>query len=177
MENKKLVKLVVAAMFAALCCVATMIIRIPTIGTNGYVNIGDSVVLLCAWLIGGPYGAAAAGIGSGLADLLAGYATYVPGTFVIKFLMAVVAYVVFKAMTKVNANKVASYIVSAVLAEVVMVIGYFLYESTLLGYGLAAATSIGSNMIQGGTCLVLGTIVVGILESSKAIVRLKSKTE
>lgn len=177
MENKKLVKLVVAAMFAALCCVATMIIRIPTIGTNGYVNIGDSVVLLCAWLIGGPYGAAAVGIGSGLADLLAGYATYVPGTFVIKFLMAVVAYVVFKAMTKVNANKVASYIVSAVLAEAVMVIGYFLYESALLGYELAAATSIGSNMIQGGTCLVLGTIVVGILESSKAIVRLKLKTE
>lgn len=177
MENKKLVKLVVSAMFAALCCVATMIIRIPTVGTNGYVNIGDTIVLLSAWLIGGVYGAAAAGIGSGMADLLASYVTYVPGTFAIKFLMAVVAYTVFKGMTNVKANKVVSYVVSAVLAEAVMVIGYFLYESTLLGYGLAAASSIGSNMIQGGTCLVLGVIVVGILESSKALTKLKSKTE
>lgn len=177
MENKKLVRLVVSAMFAALCCVATMVIRIPTIGTNGYVNIGDTVVLLCAWLIGGVYGAAAAGIGSALADLLASYVTYAPGTFVIKFLMAVVAYMILKGMTKVKINKVASYIVSAVLAETVMVVGYFLYESTLLGYGIAAASSIGSNMVQGGTCLVLGVLAVGVLESSKVMVKLKSKTE
>lgn len=177
MENKKLVKLVVSAMFAALCCVATMIIRIPTLGTNGYVNIGDTIVLLCAWLIGGVYGAAAAGIGSGLADLLAGYMTYVPGTFIIKFLMAVVAFVVFQALKKVHVNKVVSYVVSAILAEIVMVAGYFLYESTLLGYGLAAAGSIGSNAVQGITCLVLGVIVVGILETSKVLTKLNLKSQ
>ena len=31
---------------------------------------------------------------------------------------------------------VVAYIVSGVVAEVIMVLGYFLYESTLLGYGL-----------------------------------------
>lgn len=74
MKDSKLKLVTLSALFAALCCVATMIIRIPTIGTNGYVNIGDAIVLLSAWIIGGPYGALAAGIGSGLADLLAGYA-------------------------------------------------------------------------------------------------------
>ena len=67
--NKKLTTSVTAAMLAALPCIATMVIKVPTIGTNGYVNIGDSVVVLSMWILGNPYGALAAGIGSGLADL------------------------------------------------------------------------------------------------------------
>ena len=39
-----------------------------------------------------------------------------------------------------------------------MVLGYFAYVSTLLGYGLAAAASIGANCIQG-----LGGLVVSVL--------------
>ena len=93
-ENKKLKKIVIAALLAALTFVATSIIKVPTIGTNGYVNIGDVVVLIAAWYLGGLYGALAAGIGSALADLLAGYGTYVPGTFGIKFVMALVALIV-----------------------------------------------------------------------------------
>ena len=46
-------KIVITALFAALACVATMIIKVPTVGTNGYVNIGDTIVLLSAWMIGG----------------------------------------------------------------------------------------------------------------------------
>ena len=70
--NKKLTTSVTAAMLAALTCIATMVIKVPTIGTNGYVNIGDSVVVLSMWILGNPYGALAAGIGSGLADLISG---------------------------------------------------------------------------------------------------------
>ena len=103
--NKNVSRLVITALFAALTYVATSIIRIPTIGTNGYINIGDVVVLLCAWVIGGTYGAMAAGIGSALADLLAGYAMYVPGTFTIKFVMAISAYLIFKSVSKLNINK------------------------------------------------------------------------
>ena len=44
-------KIVITALFAALACVATMIIKVPTVGTNGYVNIGDTIVLLSAWMI------------------------------------------------------------------------------------------------------------------------------
>ena len=160
MNSKVVSKIVLTALFAALAYVATSIIRVPTVGTQGYVNIGDSIVLLSAWLIGGVYGALAAGIGSALADLLAQYVTYVPGTFIIKFLMALVAYLT-------NINKVVAYIVSGVVAELIMVFGYFLYESTILGYGLAAAASIPSNFIQAGTCLVIGYIAIGILEGAK----------
>ena len=40
MNDKKIRKLVVSALMAALVCVATMVVRIPT-PTNGYVNLGD----------------------------------------------------------------------------------------------------------------------------------------
>lgn len=167
MNSKVVSKIVLTALFAALVYVATSIIRYPTFGTQGYINIGDTIVLLSAWLIGGVYGALAAGIGSALADLLAQYVTYVPGTFIIKFLMAFVAYLIFTAFKKTNINKVVAYIVSGVVAELIMVFGYFLYESTILGYGLAAAASIPSNAIQAGTCLVIGYIAIGVLEGAK----------
>lgn len=167
MNSKVVSKIVLTALFAALVYVATSIIRYPTFGTQGYINIGDTIVLLSAWLIGGVYGALAAGIGSALADLLAQYVTYVPGTFIIKFLMALVAYLIFTAFKKTNINKVVAYIVSGVVAELIMVFGYFLYESTILEYGLAAAASIPSNAIQAGTCLVIGYIAIGVLEGAK----------
>ena len=52
MNSKVVSKIVLTALFAALAYVATSIIRVPTVGTQGYVNIGDSIVLLSAWLIG-----------------------------------------------------------------------------------------------------------------------------
>ena len=170
----KTTKLITAAMMAALCTVATMVIRVPTIGTNGYVNIGDTIVLMCAWLLGPIYGGLAAGIGSGLADLLAGYGSYVPGTFVIKCAMAVAAAIVASKLYKTFNTKLGkqiSYLVSAVIAELIMVGGYFLYESTLLGYGIAAASSIISNMIQGITCLILGIILINALNGVRNIPR------
>ena len=82
-------KLVTAALFAALACVATMIIKFPS-PLKGYLNIGDCIVLLCGWMLSPVYGFVAAGLGSGLADLLSGYLVYAPATFIIKGLMALI---------------------------------------------------------------------------------------
>lgn len=161
--NKKLTITVTASMMAALTCIATMIIKVPTIGTNGYVNIGDTIVLLSSWLLGNPYGALAAGIGSGLADLLAGYGSYVPGTVIIKFAMAFVGFIVFKAIRNTGIPRAFAFIASSIVAELIMVFGYFLYESTLLGYGVGAASSIPSNLVQGITCLILGNLLINAL--------------
>ena len=91
--DKKILKLVIAAMFASLVCVATMVIKIPT-PTNGYVNLGDCIVLLSGWLLGPVYGIAAAAIGSMLADLFAGYPVYAAATFVIKGTVALIAWLI-----------------------------------------------------------------------------------
>ena len=51
MTNKAIRTLVLAALFAALTCVATMVIQIPS-PMNGYVNLGDCFVLLAGWVLG-----------------------------------------------------------------------------------------------------------------------------
>ena len=45
MSDKKVQKLVVSALMAALTYVATMVVQIPS-PMNGYVNLGDCFVLL-----------------------------------------------------------------------------------------------------------------------------------
>ena len=83
MMNTNLKKMITAALFTALACVATMSIRIPTPGTNGYIHPGDAIVILSGVMLGPAWGLLAAGIGSAMADLIGGYVLYVPITFVI----------------------------------------------------------------------------------------------
>ena len=161
--NEKLRSIVMASLLAAITTVATMIIKVPTFGTNGYVNIGDAIVLISAWLLGNPYGAVAAGIGSGLADLLSGYPMYIPGTTVIKFAMALACAGLYSVL-KEKLPRPVVFIISGVVAEVIMIVGYFLYEALFLGYGLVAAASIISNAVQGITCLVLGNVLIHALD-------------
>ena len=77
MTGKNIRKLVLAALLAALTAVATMIIRIPT-PTQGYIHLGDGMVLICGILLGPGLGALAAGIGSMMADLIGGYMAWCP---------------------------------------------------------------------------------------------------
>ena len=51
MSDKKIRTMVLAAVLAALACVATMVVQIPS-PMNGYVNLGDCFVLLSGWLLG-----------------------------------------------------------------------------------------------------------------------------
>ena len=145
------------AVLAALACVATMVVQIPS-PMNGYVNLGDCFVLLSGWLLGPWWGAAAGGIGSMLADLLLGYGHYAPGTLVIKGLMALVGALVFKALGK----KSAAALVSGVVSEVIMVVGYFGYAGLLLGKGIGAAASIPGNLVQGAVGLVAGFLLLQV---------------
>lgn len=171
MKNSSLRQMVLTAVFAALICVATMQIQVPTLVTNGYVNLGDGFILLAAWILGPVYGFAAGGIGSALADLLLGYASYAPGTFVIKGLIAVVCALVFQGLSKVIKLNVLSQVIAAVIAEAWMVVGYFLYEAFILGYGLPAAASMLSNTTQGIAGVVISVVLVQILIGAKVLDR------
>ena len=126
---------------------------------SGYVNLGDAMVLLSAWILGPVYGTAAAGIGSMLADLLSGYAYYAPGTLIIKCLMAFVSAQVFLALQDKTKGKRFAKVVSGLLAEIIMVVGYFGYAGLILGNGLSAALSIPGNLVQGGFGIIVSTVV------------------
>lgn len=162
MSDKKIRRLVVSALMAALVCVATMVVRIPT-PTNGYVNLGDCFVLLCGWLLGPWWGGAAAGVGSMLTDLFAGYTSYVPGTFLIKGLDALVAALIFRAMGRTT----AAAIVSGLVGEIIMVTGYFVYEALALQYGIGAAAGIPGNLVQAAVGLVIGFVLLKIFQKAR----------
>ena len=154
-------KLVLAALFAALTFCATFVIKIPTV-TGGYVHLGDSFVLTSAWVLGPVWGTAAAAIGSALSDLLGGYPVYILPTFIIKGLMALAAYGIFKLI---NVKKTyISRIIGAIVAEVIMVGGYYLCESTFLGYGFVGAlASVPANAVQAAFGIISGVVITEVL--------------
>lgn len=162
--NTKTKKIVMAALMAALACVATMIIKIPS-PLKGYLNLGDCIVLTAGWMLSPTYGFLAAGLGSALADVFSGYVTYAPATFIIKGLMALIAFYGFKLLNKKIGN-LPSRIISGIVAEIVMILGYFVFEGFLYGF-IPSAVNIPANGVQGIAGLTIGVILIKVFEKSK----------
>ncbi len=156
--ERKTKKLVMTALFAAIVCVATMIIKIPS-PLKGYLNLGDCVVLLSGWLLGPVYGFAAAGIGSGLADIFSGYALYAPVTFVIKGIMAAVAALI-------GTSGMKKMLTGAVLAEIIMIMGYYIFEGLMYGF-TPSVVNIPANAVQGIAGIIVALILKKILKKTK----------
>lgn len=155
---------VTAAMLAALTCIATMVIKVPS-PLKGYLNLGDCTVLLSGWLLPGGFGIAAAGVGSALADVLSGYVLYAPATFVIKGLMALAAFGVFR-LFKGKKKQSVGRVISGVSAEVIMILGYYIFEGFLYGFK-SSAINIPANGVQGAAGLVIGLILIKVFEKNK----------
>ena len=173
MSDMKIRRLVLAALFAALCTVMTLVIQVPY-PMQGYVNLGDCAVLLSAWVLGPLYGGAAAGIGSMLADLL-GYPLYAPGTLVVKGLMALAAGLLFRRLRRgESSHALPALLASGAAGEVMMVAGYFLYEAApfSVGLGLGALANVPFNLVQGVFGLVSAGAVYLALFRARALARL-----
>jgi uncharacterized membrane protein len=177
MKQMSTFKIVITALFAALICVATMLIQIPIPATGGYANLGDGIILICAFLMPPAYAVTAAGLGSALADILAGYVSYAPATLVIKAGVALIAALIFQRLGKGKSTRsaLAVMITAGILAEAFMVLGYFLYEAVILGYGLGAAGAIIGNIGQGVVGVIVGCIVAPVLRKSPEVIDLMNR--
>ena len=129
--NDNLKKMVTAALLAALTCAATMSVRIPTLGTGGYIHPGDALVILCGIILGPSWGFLAGGIGSALADLLGGYFVYVPITLAIKGLVALSSGILYQHMGKYFKSHYPSVILGGIADIILVAGGYFLCESIM----------------------------------------------
>lgn len=162
-------QLAFTAVFAALCCVSTLVItiRLP----NGYFNTGDIFVLLSGWFLGPIYGTIAAGVGSMLADIISGYALYSPATLLIKSADALIACLLCTLLKKLIKKERLDFLprlFSAVCGEGIMILGYFFYETLLYGWGGGAPALVG-NALQGGCCVLCATILFSLLYPIKAV--------
>ena len=159
----KLRKVAICGLLAAFVFVATQI-RIPT--AIGYINLGDPVILISSFILG-PIAFFPAAIGSALSDLLAGYAQYIIPTFIIKGLMGYVAGVSLRKFKITVLKK----IIIGVIAEIIMIAGYFIFEALPFMYGPeAAAGSLFFNFIQGVAAVVIFVPVTSIPAIKKSSV-------
>lgn len=161
--HSKIRKIVITSLMAALVCVATMIVKIPS-PLKGYLNLGDCIVLLAGWLLSPGYGFFAAGFGSALADLISGYVLYAPATFLIKGAMALIAFACVRLMSK-RMGKLPSQIIGGVLAEIAMVMGYFVFEGFLYGF-VPSLVNIPANAVQGVAGILIGLVLIKVFEKA-----------
>lgn len=154
--------LTIIAMFIALTTVATMSIQVPIPATKGYINIGDTVLICAGLLLGRTAGGLAGSIGSALADLLSGYGYYAPITFVVKGIEGFLAGYL-KEKTKIN------FVICGLIAGLVMALGYFIAEGTILYNFQAATASLPANIMQGIGGSILASILYKAIEKTKVL--------
>ena len=153
-------KIAFTACLATIVCVTTYAIAIP-LPIGGYFNAGDIFVLLCGWLIGPWYGALAAGLGAALADCFLGYVPYAPATFIIKGIMAVLAYWGLAKSKKKHAKFAGIF-----FAEAFMVVGYYVFEGFVYGFYPSCANII-PNCVQGLFGFAASILIIKLLVKNK----------
>jgi len=139
--------------FGAFTCVVTMVIAFPIPATNGFINIGDAVVMITGLLFGPIIGGIAGGIGSFFADIFLGYPQYALATLVIKGLEGF--FVGLIANPKKNYKWNYRDFIGVIVGGLIMVFGYFFYEIMIFGVPLALYEFILNSIIQFG----LGSVI------------------
>jgi len=98
-------KISISGIMSAVTCVVTIIVSISIPASQGFFNIGESMVYLSAILFGPYIGAISGGIGSMMADLILGYPGYAIGTLIIKGLEGFIVGYLYQLMSKKERSK------------------------------------------------------------------------
>ena len=128
------------AIFTSFVCVATIIFSMYVPSTEGFFNIGESMVFLSALLFGPYVGAFSGGVGSMLADLILGYPHYAPATLIIKACEGFIVGFLSRHNPKISSRihwKILTMLLGIIVGGLLMIIGsvYYSGESELtLGF-------------------------------------------
>lgn len=148
---------------AALTTVATAVLVVPFPSTQGYFNLGDSLVMISGFLLGPIGGFFAGGVGSAMADVVLGFPGYAPITFIAKGLEGLaVGLLSFRTS---RSRKISAWdILGLLLGSAAMLLGYLLGEMFILGYTFEVAVleliTINSIQVITGS---IATVLVGPL--------------
>jgi uncharacterized membrane protein len=148
-------KLILAAILAALVFSITYFTKIPIPYPPGaYAHAGDSIIYLSGMMLGGPWAAAVAALGSVFADLLAA-PIYIPATLVIKAVMGGVAgYFLYRKSDE--KPPIRKTVLGLAIPALFMAAGYYLYEVVILGYNwLIDLQWLVANFAQGAVGIAL----------------------
>lgn len=155
--------LVRLGLFTALVTLATMVIHIPTPGTQGYVNVGDTIIFTGAALFGWKFGLFIGGVGSFLADVLLGYTHWAPWTLVIKGIEGLIAGWLTAKFIQQGRNSKLTLLLALAASGSWMVIGYFLASWVIYQNVAVAAASIPGNVVQAFASIALSIPLISFL--------------
>lgn len=147
---------------SGLLCSATLLLtllNVPLPSGYGYIHLGDAGVFLSVCLLTTPLGAAAAGVGSALADLILGYAMYAPATLIIKGLTALCVMLVLKK------GKNLPRLLLAGCACLLIPLLYYVYEAIFF-MGAGAIVNVPANALQAAVGAALGLTVGKLVEKA-----------
>jgi energy-coupling factor transport system substrate-specific component len=106
------------------------LIHIAQTPIGGYIHLGDIAVYFTAFAFGPWAGLFAGGVGTGLADVLSGYASFAPLSFVVHGVQG------FVAGWLTRGRPTAARLIAAVIAGgVIVILGYFAGESLIPAFG------------------------------------------
>lgn len=172
MKHNSVKRLVLNSLFVAIVFLATYFTRVPTPLPGGYFNLGDTVIMLAAVFMGPVGGMLAGAVGSALADAAAGALLFAPVTFVVKGIEGLVVGLLAAKLCKKDTSRSSfhfSLILVVAVGAIIMVAGYFLAETFILGlfdeaFGLTAAVAeLLPNSVQGALGALLGYVLILLL--------------
>ena len=147
------VNIALLAIMTALATIATLVLIIPYPVTNGYFNLGDTIVMLGGLLLGPVGGFIVGGFGSALADMIVA-PIYAPITLVVKgFEGMAVGYFCSKTLDQTRLSKWD--ITGVIVGSLIMLVGYFIGEILLWGVVAAFMEFIAVNLAQ----VIAGSVV------------------
>jgi uncharacterized membrane protein len=138
--------LAVTAVMTALVTGLTLV-HIGVTPAGGYVHLGDIVIYLAAFAFGPWIGMIAGGLGTGLADVIGGFASFAPLSFVVHGLQGFVAgWIAYRKPTT------GRLVLGVIVGGLILVGGYFAGEALIVIYGgpVFAASEVPFNVVQAG---------------------------
>lgn len=160
-NRKRLIFLIITAIFIALTYVFTAFvnIRLPIMGNGGLIHLGNVPLFIAAIILGKKSGAVVGAFGMGLFDLLSGWVTWAPFTFVIVGLMGFVVGLIAE-----KKRTLPVYGLAFAAALLIKIVGYYFAEVILYKNFIVPFGSIPGNIIQVVTAAVIVILAIKPIE-------------
>ncbi|MBE3519616.1 MAG: ECF transporter S component [Firmicutes bacterium] len=156
MRSRRTRAIAIGALGTALVATATAFLKIPIPTGYGYIHLGDGLIYGIAASFGPVLATVSGGLGSAVADLLAGYPAWMPWSIAIKGLTG---YLVGSLVTRRKLHKVPAMVAGAL----VTIAGYSLGAFVLYGAAAVPAEFL-FDLIQTGSGVVVGLGISRLLE-------------
>ena len=158
-------RLILIAALLVLTVAVTALARVKTnityhvgnseVNAGVYASLGDACIYASVLILGFPWGAAVSAVGAAVADLIVGSRLYIIGSLLVKTGMAFCA-----ASFAAQCDSWKKCFAVAALTELVMLVGYFVYDLVIVREFLVAGQAFLVNLAQAAVCTGLGGVVL-----------------